>query len=129
MHGLKREGDVARQRMPPGKVKCGYHSGKYVPGAASVLALFGQYFSNDLRCSRNEELVFVGVDPLLKVVQRLTLRAFDLLGHDGFASVDLCDHVVYHDARPVVLELARLEILVCSFDRASAVVLACGGAN
>lgn len=92
---------------------------------ASSFTLVGQNLSHNLRSSRHEELVLVRVNPLLEIVQRFSLSALDLLGHDGLAPVNLCNHVVHHDARSVVLEFPLLKVLICSFDRSGTIILAC----
>lgn len=50
------------------------------------------------------------MEPLFQLGQILARAALDLSGHDGPSLVDLLDHVVHHDARRVVFQLAGLEV-------------------
>lgn len=94
-------------------------------GQRSCAVLLRQQLADHLGRRLHDQLVLVGMYPLLELPQRLSFPALDLPRHDGLAPVDLGDHVVDHDAGAVVLEFARLEVLVCSLDRAGAVELSC----
>lgn len=94
-------------------------------GQRSCAVPLCQQLADHLGGRLHDELVLVGVYSLLELLQLLSFPALDLPGHDGLAPVDLGDHVVDHDAGAVVLEFARLEVLVCSLDRAGSVELSC----
>lgn len=93
--------------------------------ASRPALLLRHYLRHDFCRRFYEEFMLVGMYPLLEVLQRLALFALDLPGHDGSAPVDLRDNVVDHDACPVVLERAGLEVSVCALDGAGAVVFTC----
>lgn len=77
------------------------------------------------RCFHNQ-LVLVGVYPLLDLVERLALLNLNLSRHQGLAGVNLLDHVVNHDSSLIALELSCLEVFIGSLDGVCAVVFACG---
>ncbi len=85
-------------------------------------ALLCQYLADDLRRGRDYQPMLDGVYPLLELLQSFARPAFDLLRQDRLAAVDLGGHVVYHGARPVVLELAGLEVVVRTLDGVRAVI-------
>lgn len=75
----------------------------------------------DFPCRFHDEGVFDSVDPLLEVLQRLSLYAFYLLDEDGLPSVDLLHDLVHHDTRPldlpVLVGLVRSLYRVCTVKR------------
>ena len=93
----------------------------------SSLGLSGKNLAGQKRSGFYNKLVLVRMYPLLQLLERLSLMDLDLARHDGLALVDLLDDVVDHDAGPVVLELAGLEVGIGALDGVSAVVLAYKG--
>lgn len=77
------------------------------------------------RCFHNQ-LVLVGVYPLLDLVKRLALLNLNLSRHQRLSGVNLLDHVVDHDAGLVALELPGLKVFIGSLDGVCAIVFACG---
>ncbi len=91
-------------------------------GSLLWLALSVKHLLGHLRRRLDDQLVLVGVYPLLELMQILPFPALDLTDQDGLASVNLVNDIVHHDARPVPLQFARLEVLKRPLNRIRPIV-------
>lgn len=82
-----------------------------------------QDLAHNFCCRLDNELMLCSMYPLLQILQLVALLTLDLLRQDGTATVDLGDDIVNHETRPVILQLAILEVLVLSLNGACAIIL------
>ncbi len=86
--------------------------------------LLGSNLLHNMCRRHNNQLMLIGMYPLLELVETLALLDLNLPRHDGLAAVDLLDDIVHHDTRLVALELAGPEVIVGALDGVGAVVFA-----